>query len=1083
MLGFRKYIFLFVFFHLTFLASYAQVTKEQFGKNRLQYKDFNWKFYSTENFDIYFYEGGVNNASLAVKYLEEEFEGITEILGYAPYNKTKIFLYNSVTDLQQSNVGVNQNNFTVGGQTNFVKSQVELAYPGTYSAFKSELIFKVTMILINDMMFGGSLSDMFQSSYLLNLPLWFLHGAAHYIAYGWSTEMDDYMRDLMNKRKIKKLTKFEGKDATLVGHSIWNYIAEVYGRSNISNILNLTRIIRNEENSIANTLGLPFKQFLFNWQSYYNNMAEKIREDYKTPHDSLKLQKRNNKKLVFKSVKISPDGRYLAYTENQKGKYKIKLRDLQTGKENTILTSGYKVINQKIEYDLPLLAWRDNSSLAIISNKIGKVFMWMYDLPSKSKQRKDLGRFNHVKDFSFSENGRLVVLSADLNGQNDIFLLSMRRNAIKRVTSDPFDDLHPRFVPNSDAIVFSSNRPSDTLNIKKSELKDIGKNFNLFMYDLDTTENVLVGITKTVSQDIMPIPVGSNIYYLSDQKGIFNIYKYNLTGKVFHQVTNFRTGVKEYDINYEAGMAAFTMLKKGKDYVFVQKDFNFDNNIFTPQTSRQSTLQAKFISNRLVKRRLKESKIADSIAFAVAITDTTSLISLDDIVTESTEEETGIIDTDNYTFDSELEDAEEDNLIPTFLENYRRNQKTKEIIGPLPYKTRFTANNIVTSWVIDPLLGFGIQLETEMNDILENHKFFGGILATSDLKSGDVFAEYQFLKYMIDYHVRFDRNVVFVEQIEALQKYSLNKFEVGAALPLTVTSRFGLSPFMTFTRFHELDPLVIRSTPVPPPGGIINPITQSKITYGGIKAEFVYDNTLINGLNLFEGSRGKIQIVHYEALNDSERSFTNISLDLRHYQKIHRELVLAGRLFYGRFFGNTNPSYLLGGMDNWLFNDTEIAPGSSDPLFFETYRDKSNVLFNEYVTNLRGFDYNKFNGENVLLANVELRFPIVRYFHRGPISSNFFRNLQLIGFYDIGSAWTGSAPFANENNLNTTVLKDENSPFQAKIKNFNNPWLSSYGTGVRTVLLGYFLKFDVAWPLEDFETKNPEFYVTLGYDF
>ena len=87
---------------------------------------------------------------------------------------------------------------------------------------------------------------------------------------------------------------------------------------------------------------------------------------------------------------------------------------------------------------------------------------------------------------------------------------------------------------------------------------------------------------------------------------------------------------------------------------------------------------------------------------------------------------------------------------------------------------------------------------------------------------------------MIDYHARFDRNVVFIEQLDALQKYALNKFEVGAALPLTVTSRFGLSPFMAFTRFHELDPLVIRSTPVPPPGGIINPISQSKITYGGI---------------------------------------------------------------------------------------------------------------------------------------------------------------------------------------------------------------------------------------------------------
>ena len=115
--------------------------------------------------------------------------------------------------------------------------------------------------------------------------------------------------------------------------------------------------------------------------------------------------------------------------------------------------------------------------------------------------------------------------------------------------------------------------------------------------------------------------------------------------------------------------------------------------------------------------------------------------------------------------------------------------------------------------------------------------------------------------------------------------------------------------------------------------------------------------------------------------------------------------------------------------------------------------------------------------------NMELRFPIIRYFHRGPISSNFFRNLILIGFYDLGSAWSGPAAFANKNNLNATVIKDENSPFQATIKNFSNPWLYSYGTGIRTVLLGYFMKFDVAWPVQDFEVGSPGFYVTLGYDF
>ena len=147
---------------LTSVAS-AQVVQEQFGKNRIQYKDFNWRYYSSDNFDIYFYDGGESNALVAAKYLEKEFERITDVIGYAPYTKTKIFLYNSPKDLQQSNVGVKGKSFTVGGQTNFVKSQVEIAYPGTMIEFEEELVLQISKMLINDMMFGGSLRICFRA--------------------------------------------------------------------------------------------------------------------------------------------------------------------------------------------------------------------------------------------------------------------------------------------------------------------------------------------------------------------------------------------------------------------------------------------------------------------------------------------------------------------------------------------------------------------------------------------------------------------------------------------------------------------------------------------------------------------------------------------------------------------------------------------------------------------------------------------------------------------------------------------------------------------------------------------------------
>ena len=86
-----------IIFILTTFCSLAQnflPTQEPFGKNRIQYRPFKWKVLASQNFEIYFYEGGQQTATLAVQLAESEFDRITEILGYSPFTKTK--LVNSV---------------------------------------------------------------------------------------------------------------------------------------------------------------------------------------------------------------------------------------------------------------------------------------------------------------------------------------------------------------------------------------------------------------------------------------------------------------------------------------------------------------------------------------------------------------------------------------------------------------------------------------------------------------------------------------------------------------------------------------------------------------------------------------------------------------------------------------------------------------------------------------------------------------------------------------------------------------------------------------------------------------------------
>ena len=248
----------------------AQESRQVFGQNRVQHEFFDWQYYSTTNFDIYFYGNSDRTAQDVAVFLEDEFDRITEIIGHNPYFKAKVFLYNSINDLQQSNIGVNKTSYRVGGQTNFTKTFVEVANPGSLEGLKVELLSEVSKLVLNDMVFGGSLSDMWQNTYLMNLPDWFVSGASEYLAKGWDIEMDDKIRDLITSGRVNKLSNLSGEQAVIAGQSLWNYIVENYGRSNLNQILNLVRVTRNEERSISFTLGIPYRQVLLEWQNYYD---------------------------------------------------------------------------------------------------------------------------------------------------------------------------------------------------------------------------------------------------------------------------------------------------------------------------------------------------------------------------------------------------------------------------------------------------------------------------------------------------------------------------------------------------------------------------------------------------------------------------------------------------------------------------------------------------------------------------------------------------------------------------------------------------------------------------------------------
>ena len=1075
-----KKILLVILFILTINHLKAQnffPTQEPFGKNRIQYRPFKWQVLTSQNFEVYFYEGSQQTATLAAQLAETDFDRITEILGYSPFSKTKIFIYTSTQDLNQSNVGLNLSSEREIKEENLAKSRIEIAYSGNSISFKKDLSREISHVYIHDMLYGGSIKESLQNSLLLSVPDWFMNGISAYISEGWSTEMDSYMRDAITNKILRKPSQTSGKESALVGQSIWNFIAERYGKDNISNILNLTRIIRNEQTSISSTLGMPFSKVLKEWREYYAGMTENINLSYVATTYDFKIKDINfNSSDRVNKFKISPDGAFVAYSRNELGRSYVEVMDLKTKKTANVLTSGYKTLNQSIDYNTPLLSWTKGGTLAIIYENKGDVILNIYNdikeknLAGKFASRKYLKDFDQVQDFDIADNGTSLILSAISRGQNDLFLYDVARGKVTQLTNDLYDDLSPRFVGAAGKVIFTSNRLKDSLETDKGSYKTLFNKFNLFLHEGKPKQESVRRLVDTMGSISNPVVAdGNTVYFLNDERGIRNIYKLTASDSVLVQVSNLRNDIHDFDFAQSTNSLVIKTVEGNSEVIsFKQKaDFTTKNNL--PYSGRNVKLYG--ISQNTFPSLDKVKTDNPVTAVTPEVTIPKSKIVL----------EKGEIDTENYVFDTGTFTKKSPDVAGTTAKNEKKNKVEKIILskqnrkenikirGPVDYNNPFVVNNTDLDFVIDPLpqRGFGLRGTINMNDLLENHHLQGGIFITPNLKNSDLWGQYSYLAKRIDYSVRFDRRSINDDSEQGGKRYRFNKITFSAAYPINTNTRVSISPSYTTNRFLDL-------------GNLSSPDGFSD--YAGGRAEFVFDNTISHGLNQLEGTRFRFRFDHYTGLNNSRDGFNRLYADLRHYIRIGKGLILAGRLSGGHSFGNAPKQTVMGGMDNWLECQYENRTDNNNPFSSSRY-DNKDIFFLDYATPLRGFNVNKLSGVNHLALNLEVRLPVAKYIYDGPIYSNFFKNLLLSTFTDVGTAWTGVGPFSRKNGFNTSIIGGGALPFQATVTDFRNPFLVGYGIGARTTLLGYYIKYDLGWGWENKEVKAPISYVTVGYDF
>jgi len=1070
-------------------AQFYNGSQLTFGKSRVQYTDFLWTYYQFENFDTYFYLNGNELALYAAKYAQDHLHEIESTLETDLDNKIQFIIYNNLSDLKQSNIGlIGDQKYNTGGITHIIGHKVFLYFDGDLTHFEQQIRAGMAKVLIDQTLYGGSVGNQIKNTTLMALPDWYVNGLVSYISENWNPDIDNFVRDGILSGRYRKFNQLTGVDALYAGHAIWYYVSEKYGKSVVSNIVYMAKISRNVENGFLYVLGISLKNLMKDCYQYYLDRYSETGSDFTSP-EGKKIIKRPKRDQVYENLRLSPDGQYAAYISNYSGKYKLWLYRVDQNKKKKLLHGGYH-LDEKTDYSFPLLAWHpDSRMLAVITEAKGEIFIYYYDLDTRKKVRQTLYNFDKILDFSYSPDGRSFLFSAVQKGQSDIYVYNIPTNTYQKLTDDLYNDLNPRFINHGEEIVFSSNRVNDTLRATHGpEPYGMQENNDIFLYDYRTKSNVLRRITNTPTADeVQPMEaIKGYIGYLSDENGIYNRYVARLDSAItlVDTATHYRYFTRSFPItNYSRNIQEQDIQPVARLYGEIQyrdKRYNmFIDRLPAVEEMTAVELQNTAYSQKLMKAFQKELQTMKENG-QKATRNVRKRFS--NVYTEDHGDEENKVDIHNYQFGKQsfIYFNENDSLARATIQPpaVKKSQTPFVIPKKRNYDVEYSINQLI-SQVDFTYLNFGYQafsgggspiyqtpgfnafFSVGVTDLLENYRITGGVRLSVDFNNNE------YILSFANYKKRLNKEIVFHRKAyEEVGTYSLIK-HYSHELYYIVTYPFSPVFCVKGTASLRNDKAVYLSTDT------YNLETPNyNINWAAARGELVYDDTRDLGLNLYHGSRFKIFGEYYYQINHGGNNLIVVGMDFRNYIRIHRTFIWANRFAASTSFGTDKLIYYLGGVDNW------VSPSFNK----ETPIDYTqNYTFQTLATNMRGFTQNIRNGNSFAVINSELRLPVFKYFANRPLKSDFLNNFQIVGFGDIGTAWTGLNPYSSENSLFTrTIIRP---PLLITVEEQRDPIVEGFGCGLRSRIFGYFIRADLAWGVEDGIVHKPLFYLSLSLDF
>lgn len=596
--------FFFLAFLLLPILSYCQY----FGQNKPKYQTFHFQVAETNNFEIYHYLPDDSGLESIARQSEQWYAMHLNILKDSIASKTPFILYNNHPEFQQTNTTTEDIEIGTGGFTEALKRRMVLPIAGsnqqTNHVIGHELVhaFQFNMLLQRDSVAMRS---------FLNIPLWMMEGMAEFLSIGRYDAMTClWLHDAAKNKHIPTLKDLQNTSKYFpyrYGHAFWAFISAHFGDDVIAPLFIATAKYGIEEAS-QKVLHTSFRDLSEKWVSCINENYSQDSPDSLalSPVKNVLIDHHNGGKVNL-GPSVSPNGQFFAFfSEKDLFSYDLFLAETGSGKIIRKLAGITRNGHLDDYYSLEAAGtWSPDSKIfATVAIAKGRNIIVLIDISTgKTIEEIPIPKVPAFSNPTWSPDGLQILFSGNMNGQNDLFTYHFSTRKVTQLTNDVYSELHPSWSPDGSSIVYTTDE------ISMQSKRTHGEwTFNLKILDLLTDSVTLINPFPG-SNNINPLlDKTGNIYFLSNQSGINNLYYYNRNSKktfecknLASNVTGISTQAPALSLSHQADLLLFSTFINAS---FQISQGNLNDILLQPVIYTSSTKNAKLIFPDLLEKKL-----------------------------------------------------------------------------------------------------------------------------------------------------------------------------------------------------------------------------------------------------------------------------------------------------------------------------------------------------------------------------------------------------------------------------------------------------------------------------------------------